>query len=91
MNINIRCSLSEIHIVKKSSGNLTAGFRKTTSESVEYVCELKFDGASISITYRNGSLSWALTRGDGNKGDDVTLNVKTIKVYPGKLPVKDAG
>jgi DNA ligase (NAD+) len=56
--------------------------RKTTSESIEYVCELKFDGASISITYKNGKLFRALTRGDGSKGDDVTLNVKTIKTIP---------
>jgi DNA ligase (NAD+) len=55
---------------------------KATSESIEYVCELKFDGASISITYKNGKLFRALTRGDGNKGDDVTLNVKTIKNIP---------
>ena len=48
----------------------------------EYVCELKFDGASISITYINGILARAVTRGDGLKGDDVTLNVKTIKSIP---------
>ena len=58
---------------------------KNTSESIEYVCELKFDGASISITYRNGSLFRALTRGDGTKGDDVTSNVKTIKSIPLKV------
>ena len=61
---------------------------KTISQSVEYVCELKFDGASISITYRNGSLFRALTRGDGNKGDDVTLNVKTIRSIPLKVNAK---
>jgi DNA ligase, NAD-dependent len=60
---------------------------KATGTSVEYVCELKYDGASISITYRNGSLFRALTRGDGNKGDDVTLNVRTIK----SIPVKASG
>jgi DNA ligase (NAD+) len=59
--------------------------RKNTSESFEYVCELKFDGASISITYKNGSLLRALTRGDGTRGDDVTLNVKTIKSIPLKI------
>jgi DNA ligase (NAD+) len=62
--------------------------KKTTSESIEYVCELKFDGASISITYKNGSLFRAITRGDGNKGDDVTLNVKTIKSIPLKISGK---
>jgi len=59
--------------------------RKTISESIEYVCELKFDGASISITYRNGTLFKAVTRGDGNRGDDVTLNVRTIKSIPQKI------
>jgi DNA ligase (NAD+) len=61
---------------------------KTISQNVEYVCELKFDGASISITYKNGSLFRAVTRGDGNKGDDVTLNVKTIKSIPLKISDK---
>ncbi len=59
--------------------------RKITSEPIEYVCELKFDGVSISITYRNGTLFRALTRGDGTKGDDVTLNVKTINSIPLKI------
>jgi len=58
---------------------------KSISGPVEYVCELKFDGASISIIYENGGISRALTRGDGNKGDDVTLNVKTIKSIPWKV------
>jgi len=62
-----------------------ARIKKNTSESIEYVCELKFDGASISITYRNGSLYRALTRGDGTSGDDVTSNVKTIKSIPLKV------
>src|SRR5664280_2646994 len=59
--------------------------RKTISESIEYVCELKFDGSSISITYRNRAFSKAVTRGDGNRGDDVTLNVRTIKSIPQKI------
>ena len=67
--------------------------RKTISGSIEYVCELKFDGASISITYKNGTLYRAITRGDGTKGDDVTLNVKTIRSIPlqisrDKIPVE---
>ncbi|MCH4831018.1 NAD-dependent DNA ligase LigA [Flavobacterium columnare] len=49
---------------------------------VEYTCELKYDGASISITYENGKLLRAATRGDGFQGDDVTQNVKTIKAVP---------
>ena len=52
---------------------------------VEYVCELKYDGASISITYENGVIKQALTRGDGIQGDDVTHNIKTIKTVPVKL------
>ncbi|MBO7522916.1 MAG: NAD-dependent DNA ligase LigA, partial [Bacteroidales bacterium] len=56
--------------------------KKVVGEDVEFVCELKFDGASISITYTNGKLTRALTRGDGVKGDDVTLNIKTIKTVP---------
>jgi DNA ligase (NAD+) len=56
--------------------------KKTANEPVEYVCELKFDGVSISITYRDGVLLRAITRGDGTKGDDVTTNVRTIKSIP---------
>jgi len=52
---------------------------------LEYTCELKYDGASISITYENGKLSRAVTRGDGFQGDDVTNNIKTIKSVPLKL------
>ncbi|KAA5536059.1 NAD-dependent DNA ligase LigA [Paenimyroides baculatum] len=52
---------------------------------VEYVCELKYDGASISITYENGKLFRAVTRGDGFQGDDVTNNIKTIKSVPLQL------
>jgi DNA ligase (NAD+) len=62
--------------------------RKTISQSIEYVCESKFDGASISLTYRNGSLLRAVTRGDGIKGDDVTQNVKTIRSIPQKITNK---
>ncbi len=47
-----------------------------------YVCELKYDGVSISLTYENGSLARAVTRGDGLKGDDVTVNVRTIRSIP---------
>jgi len=49
---------------------------------LEYVCELKFDGAAISILYKNGKLHRAATRGDGLQGDDVTANIKTIKSLP---------
>jgi len=59
--------------------------RKLTDENFEYVCELKFDGVSISLTYEKGVLVRAVTRGDGEKGDDVTANVKTIKSIPLRL------
>ena len=52
---------------------------------LSYTCELKYDGASISITYENGKLVRALTRGDGFQGDDVTNNIKTIKSIPLQL------
>lgn len=55
---------------------------KTTISQPEYVCELKYDGASISITYKNGRLFRALTRGDGTRGDDVTVNIRTINSIP---------
>jgi len=58
---------------------------KLTDDDFEYVCELKYDGISISLTYENGELIQALTRGDGTQGDDVTANVKTIKSIPLKL------
>lgn len=51
----------------------------------DYVCELKLDGTSISLTYRDGELLRAVTRGDGEKGDDVTANVRTIRSVPLKL------
>lgn len=63
--------------------------KKVVGEDVEFVCELKFDGASISISYTNGKLTRALTRGDGVKGDDVTLNIKTIKTVPHSISAPD--
>lgn len=56
--------------------------RKTLGYEPEYVCELKYDGLSISLTYENGVLSRAVTRGDGTVGDDVTANVRTIRSIP---------
>lgn len=58
---------------------------KLTDQEIEYVCELKYDGVSVSLTYENGDLTQALTRGDGTQGDDVTANVRTIKSIPLKL------
>jgi DNA ligase (NAD+) len=56
--------------------------RKSIGNDFEYVCELKFDGLSINITYENGKMVRAVTRGDGTQGDDVTNNVKTIRSIP---------
>ena len=58
---------------------------KFSGESPDYVCELKLDGTSISLTYQDGELQRAVTRGDGEKGDDVTANVRTIRSVPLKL------
>lgn len=63
--------------------------RKVVGDQVEYVCELKFDGLSISLTYQDGLLKRAVTRGDGTQGDDVTANVKTIQRVPHALNVQD--
>jgi DNA ligase (NAD+) len=59
--------------------------KKLIDGDVQYVCELKYDGASISLTYENGALLKAVTRGDGTQGDNVTANIKTIKSVPLKL------
>jgi len=58
---------------------------KMVDGNVEFTCELKYDGASISLTYENGQLKKAVTRGDGFQGDDVTANVKTIRSVPLQL------
>lgn len=63
--------------------------RKALNSDYNYVCELKYDGVAIGLTYKNGILVQAVTRGDGEKGDDVTTNVKTIKSIPLKLRGKD--
>ena len=59
--------------------------KKSVEDEVEFCCELKFDGLSISLQYENGVLTRAVTRGDGMQGDDVTTNVKTIRTVPLKL------
>ena len=56
--------------------------KKALNEDFEICCELKYDGTSISLTYENGKLVRAVTRGAGEKGDDVTDNVKTIRTIP---------
>ena len=62
-----------------------ARVKKTLNEPYKYVCELKYDGVSVSLTYQNGKLAHAVTRGDGIRGDDVTSNVRTIRSIPLKL------
>jgi DNA ligase (NAD+) len=59
--------------------------KKMVDGEVHYTCELKYDGASISLTYEDGSLLRAVTRGDGTQGDEVTANIKTIKSVPLQL------
>lgn len=59
--------------------------KKLVDGHIQYTCELKYDGASMSLTYENGTLTKAVTRGDGSQGDDVTNNVKTIRSVPLKL------
>ncbi len=67
---------------EKELRDFDSRLKKSTAETPEYVCELKYDGASVSITYEDGMLFRALTRGDGTRGDDVTINIKTIKSIP---------
>jgi DNA ligase (NAD+) len=59
--------------------------KKLVESPLEYVCELKYDGVAIGISYKNGKLEKAITRGDGTQGEDVTANVKTIKTIPLQL------
>lgn len=59
--------------------------KKLIDGDIEYVCELKYDGVAISISYENGKLIRAVTRGDGEQGEDITPNVKTIKSIPLRL------
>ncbi|MEN8155984.1 MAG: NAD-dependent DNA ligase LigA [Bacteroidota bacterium] len=63
--------------------------RKVAGDDVVYFCELKYDGVAVALTYREGSLARALTRGDGTRGDDVTRNIRTIRSIPLKLSGED--
>ena len=72
-------------ILKQITDN---GLQITDAQFIEVVCELKFDGTSISLWYEDGELVRAVTRGDGVRGDDVTRNVRTIKNIPLKLGVR---
>lgn len=77
-------SLSNSYNIEEVKDFITR-IKKTIEEDVEFVCELKFDGISISLTYENGLFVKAVTRGDGTQGDDVTANVKTIRTIPLRL------
>jgi DNA ligase (NAD+) len=68
-----------------------AGWQRNlgSKESVEYVCELKIDGSAIALTYENGLLVRGATRGDGDSGEDITQNVKTIRSIPLKLNIEN--
>ncbi len=59
--------------------------KKVVDGTINYTCELKYDGASISLRYENGAFAKAVTRGDGTQGDEVTTNVKTLKTVPLQL------
>jgi DNA ligase (NAD+) len=71
------------------SASLTTGGSASLTRSYEYVCELKFDGVAIGLTYKKGKLVQAVTRGDGVQGDDVTANIKTIRSIPLQLKPGD--
>ncbi len=63
--------------------------KKLVESELEYICELKYDGVAIGISYKNGKIERAVTRGDGTQGDDVTENVKTIRSVPLQLKGND--
>jgi len=63
--------------------------KKLVENELEYICELKYDGVAIGITYKKGKLVQAVTRGDGVQGDDITANVKTIRSIPLQLKGND--
>lgn len=74
---------------KEEMQDFMARINKTLERDVEYVCELKFDGVAISISYENGKMVRAVTRGDGVQGDEITANIRTIRSLP--LQLKGGG
>jgi len=70
---------------KEELGDFDERVRKVLGDELNYFCELKYDGVAVALTYLNGELSRALTRGDGTRGDDVTHNIRTIRSIPLKL------
>jgi len=74
---------------KRVSETLRAAGKLSDAEEVSYFCELKLDGLAISLRYERGRLVQAATRGDGQTGEDVTMNIRTIKSIPLKLKGAD--
>jgi DNA ligase (NAD+) len=75
--LSLSNSYSEVEIIEWENR-----IKKLIDQDIEYVCELKYDGVAIGIRYENGQLKQAVTRGDGEKGEDVTTNVRTIRTIP---------
>ncbi len=74
---------------REDLADFDARIRKAIGDEFEYVCELKYDGLAIGLTYKNGKLVQAVTRGDGVQGDEVTANVRTIRSIPLSLRGND--
>jgi len=70
---------------KEEIADFETRIKKLVDDKIEFICELKYDGVAMGITYVDGKLLRAVTRGDGTQGDDITTNVKTIKCIPLKL------
>jgi len=82
-------SLSNTYSREELEDYLKRTQKALPEEDLEFVCELKYDGAAVSIQYKNGQLVQALTRGDGSQGDEITNNIKTIPRVPLKLRGND--
>ncbi|MGB0979887.1 MAG: NAD-dependent DNA ligase LigA, partial [Croceimicrobium sp.] len=78
-------SLSNTYSREELEDYLKRTQKALPEQDLDFVCELKYDGAAISISYKNGNLVQALTRGDGSQGDDITENIKTIASIPLRL------
>jgi len=70
---------------KEEIADFESRARKLVEGDIEFICELKYDGCAIGLTYQNGELVRAVTRGDGTKGEDVTTNIRTINTIPLQL------
>ena len=82
-------SLSNTYSREELEDYLKRTQKALPEEDLEFVCELKYDGAAVSIQYKNGQLVQALTRGDGSQGDEITNNIKTIPRVPLQLRGND--